>query len=89
MKRNTHTVHHQAIRLLIGTDMAALRLSVIIIFALFGTYKWFAFEASSLHHLLPGTWLGGAVSMARCAECQLFAGGGGKHHPDCADYRFF
>jgi hypothetical protein len=35
-----------------------LRLSVIFIFALFGTYKWFAFEANALHHLLPGTWLG-------------------------------
>lgn len=41
-----------------GLDVIALRLAVIIIFALFGTYKWFAFEANALHHLLPGTWLG-------------------------------
>ncbi|HDU8497242.1 TPA: DUF417 family protein [Morganella morganii] len=41
-----------------GMDVIALRLSVIFIFALFGTYKWFAFEANALHHLLPGTWLG-------------------------------
>lgn len=41
-----------------GLDVIALRLSVIAIFALFGTYKWFAFEANALHHLLPGTWLG-------------------------------
>lgn len=41
-----------------GLDVIALRLSVIFIFALFGTYKWFAFEANALHHLLPGTWLG-------------------------------
>lgn len=41
-----------------GLDVIALRLSVIVIFALFGTYKWFAFEANALHYLLPGTWLG-------------------------------
>lgn len=41
-----------------GLDIIALRVSVIAIFALFGTYKWFAFEANALHHLLPGTWLG-------------------------------
>ncbi|MED7793186.1 DUF417 family protein [Klebsiella aerogenes] len=39
-------------------DFIALRLSVIFIFALFGTYKWFAFEANALDHLLTGTWLG-------------------------------
>lgn len=42
----------------LGLDFIVLRLSVIIIFALFGTYKWFAFEANALYHLLPGTWLG-------------------------------
>ncbi|WP_341275439.1 DUF417 family protein [Klebsiella aerogenes] len=31
---------------------------MIATFALFGTYKWFPFEANALHHLLPGTWLG-------------------------------
>lgn len=41
-----------------GQDIIVLRLSVIVIFALFGTYKWFAFEANALHHLLLGTWLG-------------------------------
>ncbi|MGR7527287.1 DUF417 family protein [Klebsiella aerogenes] len=41
-----------------GLNVIALRLSVIAIFALFGTYKWFPFEANALHHLLPGTWLG-------------------------------
>lgn len=41
-----------------GLDIAILRLTVIFIFALFGTYKWFSFEAEALHHLLPGTWLG-------------------------------
>lgn len=59
MKMNTHTLYRKAIRLLTGTDVIALRLSVIVIFALFGTYKWFAFEAEALHHLLPDTWLGG------------------------------
>ena len=58
MKTNINTLHRKAIRLLTGTDDIALRLSVISIFALFGTYKWFAFEANALHHLLPGTWLG-------------------------------
>ena len=58
MKTNINALHRKAIRLLTGTDVIALRLSVIAIFALFGTYKWFAFEADALHHLLPGTWLG-------------------------------
>ena len=58
MKTNAHSLHRKALRLLAGTDIIALRLSVIAIFALFGTYKWFAFEANALHHLLPGTWLG-------------------------------
>lgn len=48
----------QLLRKTSGLDIIALRLSVIVIFALFGTYKWFAFEANALHHLLTGTWLG-------------------------------
>lgn len=48
----------QMLRRTSGLDIAILRLSMISIFALFGTYKWFAFEAQALHHLLPGTWLG-------------------------------
>lgn len=49
---------HQLTKKLARVDVIALRLSVIFIFALFGTYKWFAFEANALNHLLPGTWLG-------------------------------
>lgn len=49
---------HQLTKKLARVDLIALRLSVIFIFALFGTYKWFAFEANALNHLLPGTWLG-------------------------------
>lgn len=47
----------RAINFLSGLDMAALRLSVILIFALFGTYKWFSFEINSLKPLLSVTWL--------------------------------
>lgn len=49
---------YQLTKKLARVDVIALRLSVIFIFALFGTYKWFAFEANALNHLLPGTWLG-------------------------------
>ncbi|EJE2441373.1 DUF417 family protein [Salmonella enterica] len=40
-----------------GPDIIILRLSVIIIFALFGTYKWFDFEVKALEPLISGTWL--------------------------------
>lgn len=40
-----------------GKDIAVLRLSLIIIFGLFGTYKWFDFEVKILEELLSGTWL--------------------------------
>ncbi|HAI8717777.1 TPA: DUF417 family protein [Escherichia coli] len=38
-------------------DMIILRLSVISIFMLFGTYKWFEFEVMSLEPLISATWL--------------------------------
>ncbi|MBG6243221.1 MAG: DUF417 family protein [Candidatus Symbiopectobacterium sp. Dall1.0] len=38
-------------------DMLILRLSVITIFMLFGTYKWFNFEVMSLEPLISPTWL--------------------------------
>jgi len=47
----------RAINFLSGLDIVALRLSVIFIFALFGTYKWFGFEINSLKPLLFATWL--------------------------------
>jgi len=47
----------RAINFLSGLDIVALRLSVIFIFALFGTYKWFGFEINSLKPLLSATWL--------------------------------
>lgn len=56
--QNTETQLHNIARQLAGVDIIILRLSVIVIFALFGTYKWFEFEANALHQLLPGTWLG-------------------------------
>lgn len=40
-----------------GKDIAVLRLSLIVIFGLFGTYKWFDFEVKILEGLLSGTWL--------------------------------
>jgi uncharacterized membrane protein YkgB len=58
MKNNVETQLRRLLRKTSGLDIMVLRLSVIFIFALFGTYKWFAFEANALHHLLPGTWLG-------------------------------
>ncbi|HGA5462133.1 TPA: DUF417 family protein [Salmonella enterica subsp. diarizonae serovar 50:k:z35] len=44
-------------RQLDGPDILILRLSVIFIFALFGTYKWFDFEVKALEPLISGTWL--------------------------------
>jgi uncharacterized membrane protein YkgB len=38
-------------------DMVVLRWSVIIIFALFGTYKWFDFEVNALEPIIAPTWL--------------------------------
>lgn len=38
-------------------DMVTLRLSVIMIFMLFGTYKWFDFEVMALEPLISNTWL--------------------------------
>ena len=38
-------------------DIVILRLSVIIIFMLFGTYKWFDFEVMALKPLISPTWL--------------------------------
>lgn len=38
-------------------DMVILRLSVISIFMLFGTYKWFDFEVMGLEPLISSTWL--------------------------------
>lgn len=36
-------------------DMVILRLSVITIFMLFGTYKWFDFEVMALEPIISGT----------------------------------
>ena len=38
-------------------DMVILRLSVITVFMLFGTYKWFNFEVMALEPLISSTWL--------------------------------
>lgn len=38
-------------------DIVILRLSVILIFMLFGTYKWFDFEVAALEPLISSTWL--------------------------------
>jgi uncharacterized membrane protein YkgB len=50
MKNNVETQLRRLLRKTSGLDIMVLRLSVIFIFALFGTYKWFAFEANALHH---------------------------------------
>ena len=39
------------------TDIAILRLSVIFIFVLFGTYKWFDFEVVALEPIISQSWL--------------------------------
>lgn len=57
---NTTTWHPQInklIHILSKLDIAVLRLSVIVIFALFGTYKWFDFEVQALEPLISKTWL--------------------------------
>lgn len=38
-------------------DIHVLRLCVIIVFALFGTYKWFDFEVQALQPIIEPTWL--------------------------------
>ena len=38
-------------------DKVFLRLSVIIVFMLFGSYKWFEFEVNGLEPLISSTWL--------------------------------
>lgn len=38
-------------------DMIILRLSIITVFMLFGTYKWFDFEVMALEPLISSTWL--------------------------------
>lgn len=38
-------------------DIHVLRLCVIIVFALFGTYKWFDFEVQALRPIIEPTWL--------------------------------
>jgi uncharacterized membrane protein YkgB len=38
-------------------DIWILRLTVILIFVLFGTYKWFDFEVRALEPLISSTWL--------------------------------
>lgn len=38
-------------------DIVILRLSVITIFMLFGTYKWFDFEVMALEPMISKTWL--------------------------------
>jgi uncharacterized membrane protein YkgB len=38
-------------------DIHILRFSVIFVFALFGTYKWFPFEIAALEPILSNTWL--------------------------------
>lgn len=38
-------------------DILVLKLSVIFIFVLFGTYKWFDFEVVALEPILSKSWL--------------------------------
>ncbi len=38
-------------------DLIALRLSVILVFVIFGTYKWFEFEVQALKPMISMTWL--------------------------------
>lgn len=51
MKNALHRFVHS------DADIALLRLSVIFIFALFGTFKWFEFEVNELQPLISETWL--------------------------------
>jgi len=47
----------KTIQALKDIDIMILRLSVIAVFVLFGTYKWFNFEVHALEQLISGTWL--------------------------------
>lgn len=57
MNSDTHNRITLIIKKIEGKDIAVLRLSLIVIFGLFGTYKWFDFEVKILEELLSGTWL--------------------------------
>lgn len=57
MEQHTQRILRRFTKKLARADVIVLRLSVIAIFALFGTYKWFDFEVNALHNLLPETWL--------------------------------
>lgn len=51
MKKYFHQFCHSAI------DMVILRLSVIIVFLVFGNTKWFDFEVEALKPIITPTWL--------------------------------
>jgi len=55
-------------------DIIALRLSVIIIFALFGTYKWFDFEVQGLQPIISESWLNILYSMFGVYGASYFLG---------------
>jgi len=58
MKSFIQNTSNKAISILSnGVDITILRLSVIAVFALFGTYKWFEFEVMALEPLISHTWI--------------------------------
>lgn len=58
-KLNVDMIMNNMINRFIRTnyDIVILRLTVILIFMLFGTYKWFDFEVMALQPLISNTWL--------------------------------
>jgi len=68
-------------------DIVILRLSVIIIFILFGTYKWFDFEVMALKPLISPTWLNILYIMFGVQWGELFPRHSRNYHFSSTEYR--
>lgn len=67
-------------------DIVILRLSVIGVFMLFGTYKWFDFEVMALEPLISSTWLNILYLIFGCPRGKLFPWRYGNHYISCVDH---
>lgn len=67
--------------------MVILRLSVITIFMLFGTYKWFDFEVMALEPIISSTWLN-ILYILFGVHGELLPRRNGNAYLSGTDYRF-
>lgn len=57
-----------------NADIAIMRITLIFIFVLYGTYKWFDFEVQALEPLISVTWLNILYSVFGIAGGSYFLG---------------